>query len=246
MRYSFEMAAAGNFLFRWRSYFPLLLLPLLLWGMHKFEYLGDSHTTNLMWGFLCLCVSGIGIVIRAITIGKTPRDTSGGNTRSQVAASLNTTGIYSIVRHPLYLGNFFMWLGVAMFPHQWIVVLVVVLAFWLYYERIAMREEQFLAEKFGSEYWNWAGKTPAFVPSFKNYTPSSMGFSFRTVLKREYYGALGVVFSMSLLELLGDFLVTGTVITDPFWVTLLSITLISFVTLRLLKKHTTVLQVPGR
>ena len=34
------------------------------------------------------------------------KNTSGRNTHDQVADSLNTSGIYSIVRHPLYVGNF--------------------------------------------------------------------------------------------------------------------------------------------
>ncbi|MGC9453013.1 MAG: methyltransferase family protein, partial [Oceanipulchritudo sp.] len=50
--------------------------------------------------------------------------TSGRNTKQQVAYSLNTTGFYSVVRNPLYLGNFFMYLGIALFTHHWWLVLV--------------------------------------------------------------------------------------------------------------------------
>ncbi|MGB8874133.1 MAG: hypothetical protein WCC75_12145, partial [Desulfobaccales bacterium] len=45
--------------------------------------------------------------------GLPPRGTSGRNTQGQVAETLNTTGIYSLVRNPLYLGNFLIWLGLS-------------------------------------------------------------------------------------------------------------------------------------
>ena len=36
--------------------------------------------------------------------------TSGKNTAKQIAESLNTSGIYSVLRNPLYLANFLNWL----------------------------------------------------------------------------------------------------------------------------------------
>lgn len=64
------------------------------------------------WAWSCIAVSLFGLLIRAVTIGFTPKGTSGRNTKEgQVAEVLNTKGIYSVVRHPLYLGNYFMWLG---------------------------------------------------------------------------------------------------------------------------------------
>jgi len=60
--------------------------------------------------YIAIALSMFGFIIRAIAIGTTPKGTSGRNTKEgQVAESLNTKGIYSMVRHPLYLGNYFMW-----------------------------------------------------------------------------------------------------------------------------------------
>ena len=55
----------------------------------------------------------MGFLFRAWAIGTTPAGTSGRNTKEQVAEVLNSTGIYSIVRHPLYVGNYFMWIGIV-------------------------------------------------------------------------------------------------------------------------------------
>ena len=61
----------------------------------------------------------------AIAIGTSNKHTSGRSTKEQVADALNTKGIYSTVRHPLYLGNYFMWIGIVMFTYNiWFVLVV--------------------------------------------------------------------------------------------------------------------------
>lgn len=59
------------------------------------------------------------------TIGQVPKGTSGRNTSQQVADTLSTDGVYSVVRHPLYLGNFLMCMGVSMMPHQYLLVWII-------------------------------------------------------------------------------------------------------------------------
>jgi len=176
---------SGQWLFRWRSYLPLAGIAMVLLALREYEYPGHSEKLDHIWEVICLCVSFFGLAIRSYTIGHTPKNTSGRNTKRQVADALNTTGIYSVVRNPLYLGNFFMFLGVALFPHLWWLTLIFVLAFWLYYERIIFAEEAYLRTKFGAEYLDWAERTPVFVPRFRNYQKSNLPFSLKNVLRRE-------------------------------------------------------------
>ncbi len=104
-----------------------------------------------------------------MTVGFTPKNTSGRNTSAgQIADELNATGIYSLVRHPLYLGNFFMWLGPVLFLRSFVVIVFFVLIYWLYYERIMFAEEQFLRRKFGETYDKWSEKVRSLIPSFKD------------------------------------------------------------------------------
>ena len=86
------------------------------------------------------------------------------NTHGQKAEELNTTGVYSIVRHPLYVGNYLIGLGVTLVWLNWWVPVVYTLCFWVYYERIMVAEERFLEQKFGDSFRQWAASTPAFVP----------------------------------------------------------------------------------
>jgi len=75
--------------------------------------------------------------------GYAPRGTSGRHTLRQEAKRLNSSGMYSLLRHPLYLGNALMWLGISLFVHVWWVVVISMLIFWIYYERIMFAEEEF-------------------------------------------------------------------------------------------------------
>ena len=114
----------------------------------------------------------LGVAVRA-SQRFTASHTSGRNTEGQVADSLNTTGMYSIVRNPLYLGNFLMILGVVLFLRIWWIPALYATLFALYYERIIFAEEMFLRDKFGQDYLAWASKTPAFFPKFALWKPTA-------------------------------------------------------------------------
>jgi len=129
-------------------------------------------------------------------VGHTPKNTSGRNTGKQIADTLNTSGIYSTVRHPLYVGNFFMWLGPALLTENVWFNVAFILFYWVYYERIMFAEEQFLRRKFGETYTKWAENTPAFIPSFKNFRKPNLPFSWKKVFKKEKNGfaAIFIIF----------------------------------------------------
>ena len=241
-----EFEGEGNWLFRWRSYLPLVLLVLVLIVMEDFTYLGNSTTLDIVWEVFCVLVSSVGLAVRAFTIGYAPRGTSGRNTAGQMAEVLNTTGIYSIVRHPLYVGNFIMWLGLSLFPHLWWLTVIYILAFWLYYERIMYAEEHFLRGKFGEQYDAWAEKTPPFIPNVKLWRPPNLPFSFRNVLRREYNGFFAMVVTFFVLEVRGDLAVEGRLILETGWLILLGVSFVIWLVLRTLKRKTALLDVEGR
>ncbi|MBP8128245.1 MAG: DUF1295 domain-containing protein [Candidatus Hydrogenedentes bacterium] len=241
-----EMEYLGGWLFRYRSYLPLAVVALFLPAMQGFHYPFGSHMLDEFWDFTCLTVSFLGLGIRAHVVGHKPAGTSGRNTKDQVAAALNTTGLYSVVRHPLYLGNFLMWLGVALFPRVWWFSLLITLAFSLYYERIMLAEEAHLRARFGVQFEEWARRTPAVIPSFRLWRAPDLPFSFRTLLRREQSTFLAIIVVFGALEISGDFLVSGRFQVDPIWGVILAASAIVYLVVRVLKKWTRLLHVKGR
>ncbi len=237
---------SGNWLFRWRSYLPLLMLVLLLIAILDYDYLYNSQTLTAIWNVFCILVSFSGLVVRVITLGHTPGGTSGRTTRGQEAKTLNTTGVYSTVRHPLYLGNFLNGLGIAMFAHNFWLILVYILVFWLYYERIMYAEEAFLIRSFGQSYQVWAEKTPAFIPNLGLYSPPVLPFSVKTVLKREYSGFFAIILTFFVLKLFSELFASGSYYIHPAWFLFLSFGFLVWLILRTLKKKTSWLRVEGR
>ncbi|HET8656694.1 MAG TPA: isoprenylcysteine carboxylmethyltransferase family protein [Longimicrobiaceae bacterium] len=243
LREDFERS--GLWLFRWRSYLPVVILLLFIGPMLHFTYLGGTERTDRLWEIFCFAVSLTGLGIRIAAVGFVAPGTSGGNTRAQRADSVNTTGMYSVVRHPLYLGNFLMWMGVALFPHHFWLAITVALIFWVYYERIMFGEEEFLRKKFGREYEEWASRTPAFIPDFRRWTPPAHEFCFRHMLRREYSGFFAVIILFTALELLSDRVVLHRWEFDPLWVWIFAVGTAIYL-LTFILKQTGRLEVAGR
>ena len=240
-----ELERQGNWLFSRRSYLPLLILPILLIALRNSEQvLGD--TLDDFYEVLCITISFLGFTIRCITVGHVPKETSGRNTVMQIAESLNTTGMYSLLRHPLYFGNFIIFLGITFSVQVWWFSLLMVLAFLVYYERIMLAEEEFLRDKFGVLYLTWAEDTRAFLPKLKLWQQPSLPFSFRNVLKREYTGFFVIIASFTLLEILADLVSEGVLEIDLEWLIIFSVGLLIYLVLRTLKKKTGILNVDGR
>lgn len=240
-----EFDKKGNWFFKHRSYLPVVLYPLATLVLF-IEFNNDFIIPELPWSITCLAVSILGLLIRVFVIGFTPKGTSGRNTDKQVAEVLNTKGIYSVVRHPLYLGNFLMWFGIILYVNNIWFAISCILLFWLYYERIMFAEEQFLKGKFGDQYLKWSMTAPPFFPKLKGWQNADLEFSFKNVLKREYNGLFAVGISFAYLNVLKNYLDTKSFAISDFWLYTFASTFAIFIILRSLKKYTKVLDVGGR
>jgi protein-S-isoprenylcysteine O-methyltransferase Ste14 len=246
LRHSIE--AQGNWLFKRRGLLPLLILPLFVAAVGSVESSENAAADNLeLWYQLAgLTIAFVGLMLRAYTVGTAPRGTSGRNIASQEASTLNTTGMYSIVRHPLYLGNYLILLGCAIFTGSVWLPVVTSLMFWPYYERIAFAEEEYLLSRFGELFTEWADRTPAFLPRFPLWQPPVLAFSWRTVLKREYGAFLTILAVCSLSEVYSDLIFDPHPHLETAWAAVLVVAVVVALTLRWLKRRTTLLNVEGR
>jgi protein-S-isoprenylcysteine O-methyltransferase Ste14 len=237
--HSFE--TSGNFLFKYRGQFPVLLFLLCIPFVYATDYTEISITSQRAMLFIGIAFCILGLAIRAITIGTTPKGTSGRNTQNQVAEQLNTAGIYSVLRHPLYVGNYFMWAGIVVYTMNFSFFIIFSLAYWLYYERIMYAEERFLERKFGETYINWSMEVPAFIPSFKKYIKSTVPFSAKAVFRREYSGVVATVIGFVYIQFLKNFFALQKVFISTNFITVFLITAAAALILRSLKHYTGVL-----
>lgn len=241
-----ELEASGRWLFRRRGYLPLLLLPALFFALREFDYPRGSHQLDVVWELICLSVGLLGLGVRIATVGFVPEGTSSRDTTTPTATVLNTTGIYSLVRHPLYLGNFLMWLAPTLLPRSLALLVFVALAFWLYYERIMLAEEEFLRRTFGEAFEEWARRTPTFLPNLRRWQRPALRFSWRTVLRREYSGFFALIATLTTVELAAEYARAGALHLDMYWRILFLASVITYAVLRLLKRRTRALHVRGR
>ncbi len=195
-----HVTRTGRWLFRWRSYFPLLVLAyvLALLAVDPAPVGGDG--VLVAWVVSGVVLGLMGLAVRSWTIGHAPSGTSGRGTKKLRAETLTRTGLYSVVRHPLYLGNFLLWMGAVTFAGKPTALLVTALFFWLYYERIMMAEERFLYERFDEAFREWAGSTPGFVPRLSGWVASPRPFSLRYCLGRDYQAVYGFVAATTAME----------------------------------------------
>jgi protein-S-isoprenylcysteine O-methyltransferase Ste14 len=247
------MVKQGHWLFRWRSYLPLLVLPLAVetflasgWMTREVGHFGED-----LWDIFCLLVAVAGLTVRVLTVGFVPQGTSGRNTGRQKADTLNTTGMYSVVRHPLYLGNFLVFMGVVLLLKGSIFALFAAVIYVVYYERIILAEEEFLEQAHGFAFRQWASVTPVIAPTFRIWAPPALRFSWRSALRREFHTVflISVLFFISeLLEglVIGRLTFGQWVAHEPQWLIFALAGGALYVAVMTIKKTTSWLRAEGR
>jgi hypothetical protein len=133
----------------------------------------------------------LGLGIRALAAGSILKD-----------RELARTGIYGVIRHPLYLGSFFLGLGFTVAGGVgWIGLLYLVL-FVLVYRRTIRVEEGELARRFGSAWEAYRRRVPPFLPLPGRRSSPSASSSFRSTLymrNKEWQAPLGALVGFVLL-----------------------------------------------
>ncbi|WP_218082352.1 methyltransferase family protein [Anthocerotibacter panamensis] len=124
---------------------------------------GAAEPWPLSWLFsvlgLVLLLDGIVVMLLSlVTLGPnlTPFP------RPRPEGQLVTTGIYSLIRHPLYTGVVLASLGLSLFTNSLLRLLLTV-ALFLVHDLKASREEQWLEERF-PEYPNYRQRVKKFFP----------------------------------------------------------------------------------
>lgn len=128
----------------WALYFLIWHDPLLQW----LAYAG--------WAVL---VVGLVLIVLAMATLRRKGRSGKGESFTQTTAIVDS-GVYAIVRHPLYLGWLLVYVAVMLFSQHWLVVLMGMLAIACMH-LICRDEDQHLIEKSGDGYREYMQAVPA-------------------------------------------------------------------------------------
>jgi protein-S-isoprenylcysteine O-methyltransferase Ste14 len=145
-------ARIGGFLFRNRSWLPVLFLGVPLFVPGHMSPGGWIVGALAIVAGECVRLSG---VAAAGTVTRR---------RSRTVQRLVTYGVFAWVRNPLYVGNFLIWMGfVVISGVLWFLPIAIVI-FAVEYSLIVRYEEGVLESIFGEEYLSYKQGTPRWLP----------------------------------------------------------------------------------
>ena len=203
------------------QYLPYILVILV--ELERFKNVNES----IPFEFFCFLVVLLGIFIRFYTIGFSSQKVSTSN--------VVTTGMYSIVRNPLYLGNFFIFFGITLLSQSIEIVVTNSLLMFVFYSLIILKEEQLMVDKFGKEYIDWAHGVSCFIPSFKNYVKPDCKFSFKKAVSHEHDVWFLVVVCFVGLEIIRGYFEVNKFLLISVWAVLLFVAFVFWVVCKILK-----------
>ncbi len=222
----------GNFLFRHRSFTPLPLI-LLVFIIFKPVDLGEKNIFINLAGIL---ISMMGEMIRILAVGYSYEGTSGRESYLR-ADSLNVTGIYSVVRNPLYIGNFFMFTGIVAVFCNGYALLVFAFFLILQYYFVIVAEENYLKGEYGSEYKQYCREVRRIIPAFRGYISNRNPFNFKKVVFKENDSVFNMLVMFLLVLLYKEWVFAGRIGEPVVYIVPGVVLVIGYVFIKVLKKR---------
>ncbi|MCK9614747.1 MAG: isoprenylcysteine carboxylmethyltransferase family protein [Candidatus Omnitrophica bacterium] len=132
---------------------------------------------------------------------------------------LTTSGPYSIVRNPLYLGTMLIAIGFMILLDTSYVGLVFIIIMAAVYYRTIRYEERALTEKHGKIYLDYKDKVPMILPTFFRYKKGEKWpFSFKRIIENKEYKLFIWVINITIIfRLKGYFLIDHESIDAKKW-----------------------------
>jgi protein-S-isoprenylcysteine O-methyltransferase Ste14 len=177
---------SGRLLFRIRDYlFPLIVLILMVTttpGVPDGKPWLDPWLDALGFALACL-----GQLLRLLTVGSVTDIRRGGDHGTIAADSLIRTGVYTVSRNPLYVGDWMIVCGLVLIANCRWWYLLVLPGFTLAYLAIVVAEEDYLVRKFGNEYRAYLATVNRFLPAWGalRSTVRSGGVTWRRAFAKE-------------------------------------------------------------
>lgn len=178
-----------------RGWFKFKKIRLLLaWGsIPILLYFSHMNDRTFRWGIVVLV---LGELIRFWALGFVEKK----------GQKLARSGPYAFVRNPLYVGNFFLGLGVAVIVGNWVILALFLAGFLGIYTGTIRGEEKHLREMFGKPYEDYCQNVPSFLPRLTPYpAPEKDSFLWSRIIKHhEYITVAGILLMVMMIHLYDD------------------------------------------
>jgi hypothetical protein len=164
---------------------------LLAWGSIPLLLLcSNMNDRSFQWGAVLMV---LGEMIRFWALGFMEKK----------GKQLAMSGPYAFVRNPLYVGNFFLGLGVTVIVWNWIILVLFLVGFLGIYAGTIRGEEKHLQEMFGPTFVDYCKHVPAFIPRLSPYdAPAKDAFLWSRITKHhEYITVMGIALILLLIRL---------------------------------------------
>jgi len=199
-----RLVDVGNFAFRYRGYLlPVAVILLLIPSP-------DISRDPALAGAVGFLIGLLGQVVRVMTVGL-DYIIRGGRNHKVYAENLVTGGLYSHCRNPMYVGNFFLLIGLALASNSWVFAAVAVPLSLGMHKAIVAAEENFLRNKFGRQFDEYCARVSRWMPRLSGLrtTLRGMQFDWRRVVQKEYAAGFDWFSATALIVLLNLWRVSG-------------------------------------
>ena len=149
-------AALGAILFRNRGWLPVPFVAVPLLAPSQLQ--AGQHVTAWVIGLLLVLFGEAFRLAGVAAAGTVTRR------RSRSVQRLVTYGVFTWMRNPLYVGNFFAWIGAVVASGVLWFLPVAAVLFAVEYSLIVRYEEGVLESIFGAEYLAYKTRTPRWLP----------------------------------------------------------------------------------
>jgi len=221
----------GGWLFRFRSFTPLPLLAAIFLFFRPHD-LGAGNAPLLATA-LALALAGEALRIHAV--GFSGSGTSGRESFFR-ADDLNTAGLYSLVRHPLYWGNLLIYTGLLLAVGDPWVLAGGILFFVVQYYFIIASEEAYLHHRHGAEYREYCRRVPLYFPKLSGYLRPDRAFQVKKVLLKENDSLFNLLALFLAILAWREYRFSGRVSRWPLYLTLFFLLAISYTAAKIFKK----------
>ena len=137
-----------------------LIIFLIVWIADSFVFKYSTFLTQYVSNYIRVPITLIVLVISGL-LAWTGLKIVFRETREE--PQVITSGVFSIVRHPIYLGSILLYLGFILLSLSLLSALVWILIIVFYY-MISRYEEKLLIQRFGSAYEEYKKKVPMLFP----------------------------------------------------------------------------------